>query len=373
MVSSLPDGARKSKAQAIPILLADSSDQASLDAVVSSTKVILTTVGPFLKYGKPLVDACVRFGTDYVDSTGETTFIRDLIDSYHQTAVEKKIRIVPSCGFDSLPSDVMAFLLADHFNKLGKDTVAVRAAVLDARGGVSGGTLSTVANFVSSIPLSQITKGSDPWILVTNDEPASRPATESPAVLAFNKDLQRYETPWVMGAGNTAYVRRSYALFERMYGNSFRYNESFGMFSNFWSALIGGVAANAVLALILLFPPTRWLVTKLVPPGSNTATEGELRNGHATLKAVGVATDGAKAIVTFKAAVDLGYVGTGIMLAESALCLALDDKILQSGGRDNVGSFGVKEGGVLTSVTAMGLAIVRRLKQVGYEIDVKSI
>ena len=94
----------------IPILIADSSDQDSLDAIVVQTKAIISTVGPFAKYGKPLVDSCVRLGTDYVDSTGETHFIHDLIDSYHDKAYEAGIKIVPSCGFDSLPSDIGAFL-----------------------------------------------------------------------------------------------------------------------------------------------------------------------------------------------------------------------------------------------------------------------
>ncbi|KAJ3029883.1 UNVERIFIED_CONTAM: hypothetical protein HDU68_010770 [Siphonaria sp. JEL0065] len=365
-VAGLPEGPRKTKAQGIPILIADSSDQASLDTVASSTKVILSTVGPFLKFGKPLVDSCICFGTDYIDSTGETPFIRDLIDQYHATATEKNIRIVPSCGFDSLPSDILAFLIADYFKNLGKETTTIRGVVTDIKGGISGGTLHTIANIIETTSLAKLASGG-PLSLVTNN---SRPVAVTPTVLAFNKDLKRYETPWAMGAGNTAYVNRTFSLFEGGYGSKFQYTESLGIFTNVVKAFFGGVLSTIGVVLVILFPPTRYLIKRLVPQGTNTSSIEELKKAHATLKAIGTANDGTKAIAKFESFVDIGYVGTGVMLAESALCLALDDKELHGGNAEVVGSFGVKKGGVLTSVSAMGLVLVRRLKAAGFEIEI---
>ena len=101
-------------AHAAEILIADSDDQATVDAVVSRTRLVLSTAGPFALYGTPVVDACVRFATHYVDITGETPWVHDLIARYHERAAAAGTRIIPCCGFDSVPSDLGAFLMARH-------------------------------------------------------------------------------------------------------------------------------------------------------------------------------------------------------------------------------------------------------------------
>ncbi|KAJ3064566.1 hypothetical protein HDU98_012032 [Podochytrium sp. JEL0797] len=372
MVAKLADGPIKTKAQNIAILIADSHDETSLDTVVSSTKVILSTVGPFMKYGKPLIDSCIRFGTDYVDSTGEGPFIRHAIDTYEQTAIEKRVRIVPSCGFDSLPSDVGTLLIADYFAQQGKKTASVRTVVEKMGGGISGGTIHTMAELIGQSTVSQMRESSNPYLLVSKDEVATRPKAALPVVLEYNKDLNRYETIFVMAPGNTAYVLRSFSLLNRAYGSNFRYTESLGVTKNFFSAA-GLVLMNLLFMVAVFLPPTRWIITSMVPPGTNTATEETLRKSKYVIKYVGTAEDGSKAVATFKSPVDLGYVGTGIMLAESAMCLALDGKVLDAGVVTEVGSFGVKRGGILTASTAMGLVIVERLRKAGMEITVEQL
>src|SRR5690242_13205282 len=94
-----------------PLIAADSSSAESLDALAKRTRVVVTTVGPYTKYGLPLVAACAAAGTDYADLTGEMLFIRDSIDLYHKQAADTGARIVHSCGFDSVPSDLTVFAL----------------------------------------------------------------------------------------------------------------------------------------------------------------------------------------------------------------------------------------------------------------------
>ncbi|KAJ3104381.1 hypothetical protein HK100_004068, partial [Physocladia obscura] len=369
LIAKLPESPLKSKTQNLPILIADSSDQESLDVVARSSKVVLSTVGPFLQYGKPLVDSCVRYGTDYVDSTGETTFIKDLIDSYEDAAIENKARIVPSCGFDSLPSDIGALLVANYFADLGKETASVRAVAIEVSGGVSGGTIHTAAGVIEGSSLSKLAKFSEPYLLLSKDDSSTRPDPGTLPVLQYNKDLQLYETVWVMATGNSAYVRRSWGLLNRGYGKKFKYSESLGA-SNIFAGL-GVLIGVTGLFLALMFPPTRWLIKKLVPQGTNTTSEVELRKGKVLLKFVGLAEDGTKIIASYKMNVDPGYVGTGLMLAESAIGLVLDDKVLKAGRPENVGKFGVKDGGILTAASALGLVIVKRLKNAGVEIDIQ--
>ncbi|KAJ1568957.1 hypothetical protein HK096_004734, partial [Nowakowskiella sp. JEL0078] len=139
----------ESKSFDIPIIIASSSDIESLDKMVSQTKVIITTVGPFEVHGRPLanlykVEACIRAGTHYIDSTGETTFISSIIDSYHESAVEKKVLIVPSCAYDSVPSDMGTYYLANFFReKYNLRLENVYGSLKVVGFGVSAGTAGT--------------------------------------------------------------------------------------------------------------------------------------------------------------------------------------------------------------------------------------
>src|SRR5208282_287829 len=122
------------------------ANQSEIDTLVSRTRVLLNTAGPFALYGTGFVDACVRFGTHYVDITGETHWVRTLIDRYHEKAAAEGTRIVPFCGFDSIPSDLGAMLIAQA---LGPDTSEVKA-FYQMKGGFNGGTLATALNTFES-------------------------------------------------------------------------------------------------------------------------------------------------------------------------------------------------------------------------------
>ena len=135
----------------IPIVLGDATDKESLTELAENTDVVCTTVGPYTKYGTLLVEACVEAGTDYCDLTGEINWVREIIDEYHDQAVENDARIVHSCGFDSVPAD-LSTLLAQNYarEEFGEPCEAVRIYVEDTRGGVSGGTLASAAELFAA-------------------------------------------------------------------------------------------------------------------------------------------------------------------------------------------------------------------------------
>src|SRR2546428_1603140 len=144
------------------VLVADSRDQAAVDAVVSRTRVVLSTAGPFALYGTPIVDACVRFGTEYVDITGETAWVRGLIERYHDRAAADGTRIITCCGFDSVPSDLGTLLIVrDMQRALGVGCSEVRA-FYQLSGGFNGGTIASVINATTD---GSLTVMADPFLL----------------------------------------------------------------------------------------------------------------------------------------------------------------------------------------------------------------
>ncbi|KAJ3240004.1 hypothetical protein HDU78_002531 [Chytriomyces hyalinus] len=350
------------------LLVADSSDQESLDAMAASTRVLLSTAGPFVRLGVPVVKACLKNKTHYVDSTGEGLFIRKLIEEFHEEAVRTGVRIVPSCGFDSIPSDLGALVMANNFHKLGKKTDSVRCVVTDIKGGASGGTIHSIIGIAETASIQDLLTYQY-WL--NSDKPEdvkSRPDPGYPVLFRYNRDLSRYETAWFMEVTNTPYVRRTWELLSKQYGTQFKYIESMGLFSNFILAL--GCALGIIgMFLGLGLPPVRWLVKKLVPAGSGPSVKA-CENGRVESRFVAIAEDGMKAFGIFKMDKDAGYAGTAILLSESAICLALDEAVLKGNKAEDVGPFGVLEGGVLTAASAMGMVIVRRLRAQGIQLEV---
>ncbi|KAJ3217011.1 hypothetical protein HDU67_008656 [Dinochytrium kinnereticum] len=351
----------------IPILVADSSDIASLEAVAAQTRVVLTTVGPFMKFGVPLVDACVRIGTDYVDSTGESPFIRKIIDLYHDAAVENGVTIVPSCGFDSVPSDIGALMLSDHFAKKGLQTAAIRYTAHNFKGGVSGGTIHSAMGLMELPFKDQFALRDLDYLLPKG---VTGPKYPSSAMLRYEKATKKWQNYFFMEISNTRYVRRSWALFAKAYGPAFKYSETMAS-ANLLLALLSIIGMTFAFPLIM-FPPFRWLVKKLVPQGTGPSEEA-MKKGFFTVKLVGEAEDQSKAIATFHCPADPGYRGTAIMLAEAALVLALQRSDLDRAGVNVVGSFRPLKGGVLTAATAVGLVLAERLRKAGCTLTVDDV
>ena len=212
---------------AVNVLVADSQNQPAIDAIVSQTRVLLTTAGPFALYGDALVDACVRFKTHYVDITGETPWVRTLIDRYHTQAASDGTRIIPCCGFDSIPSDLGTHLVVRHLQReLGVPCKTVNA-YFQAYGGLNGGTLASGFNLYDSAQSGQF---NDPFLLNpstlhTQAELDRSRDAESPS---FAPELNTWVSPFFMAPVNTRIVRRSCALYDQWqepYGTDFTYQE----------------------------------------------------------------------------------------------------------------------------------------------------
>ena len=216
-----------------PLITADSSDAASMRALAESCRVVATTVGPYRKYGGPLVEACATVGTDYVDLTGEVLFMREMIDRFDDAAQASGARIVHTCGFDSIPSDLGVHLLheaveADGAGQLEDTTLVVKAM----KGGASGGTLASLTGQLDEMRADREAKRvvEDPYSLSPNREAEPDLGRQGDVRGPKHDDqLGMWLAPFVMAAINTRVVRRSNALQDWAYGRRLRYREAMGM------------------------------------------------------------------------------------------------------------------------------------------------
>jgi short subunit dehydrogenase-like uncharacterized protein len=204
------------RAEPLPVLIADSADAAALADVAGSTRVVCTTVGPYDIHGEPLVAACVKAGTDYCDLTGETPFIRRMVDTYHDAARASGARIVHCCGFDSIPSDLGTHVLQQSFNEHhGQPATRVRFELVRASGGFSGGTVASLLNVVQQATNPAVRRVlADPYSLNPAGE---RHGPDGGDRVAPHRDPRsgRWLGPFLMGPINTRIVRRSHALLGR--------------------------------------------------------------------------------------------------------------------------------------------------------------
>jgi short subunit dehydrogenase-like uncharacterized protein len=347
-----------------PRLVADVQDPASLQRLAQSTRVVATTVGPYLRYGLPLVQACAEAGTDCADLTGEVLFVRQSIDRFHEIAAGTGARIVHACGFDSVPSDLAVLLAAEQARVDGagdlQDTVL---HVVSMKGGVSGGTIDSARAQVEAVSADGALKElvDDPYSL-SPDRSTEPDLGDERDRLTVGKDpvLGRWTGPFVMAPFNTRVVRRSNALSGWSYGRRFRYREVMGFGTSPIAPLLAtGMTAGLAAGLAgMSFGPTRAVLDRVLPSPGEGPGEAARRNGHFRIEVVAATSTGARYTATVAAKGDPGYAATAVMQGESALCLALD--------RDRL----PEAAGVLTPATAMGAALADRLRARGFEISV---
>ena len=354
-----------------PIVVADAADTEALTRLAASTGVLITTVGPYAKYGRALAHACAVAGTDYVDLTGEVLFARQSIDENHDVARRTGARIVHSCGFDSIPSDIGVHVLdrqvrADGAGELTDTTLVVTSM----RGGMSGGTIDSIRHQLDMI-------GKDPQLRRVAAGPYSlSPDRAAEPDLGRQSDLATVRgeevapglrgtlAPFFMSFYNTRVVRRSNALRGWQYGRGFRYREMISVGASPLSPLLANGMKVGYGALVagLMLPPTRFVLDRVLPKPGQGPSEKVQREGHFTCDLFTTTTTGARYTARFRAKGDPGYAATAVMLGESALTLLLDrDKLPPS------------EGGVLTPATALGDALVDRLRAVGVEITARRL
>ena len=340
-----------------PLLVADTSDRATLDALAVSTTAVATTVGPYARYGMPLVEACASSGTHYADLTGEVPFVRASADRVHAKARATGARITHACGFDSVPSDLAALLTAQAARADGGSLTDTTLVLVSISGGVSGGTIDSMRLVVDEARRDPATRAllTDPYSL-SPDRDAEPDVGRQSDVHVLGRVDGRWTGLFVMASYNTRIVRRSNALQDWAYGREFRYREvmAFGR-GPLGPALAAGTAAGvAGLGVGMAVPATRALLDRVLPAPGEGPSERTRERGHFRTETTGTSTTGARYRTTVAMKGDPGYAATAVMLGEAGLSLALDD--LPGGG------------GVLTPATAMGGRLVDRLRAAGAQI-----
>lgn len=338
----------------IPILTADSHDKASLQNLVQQTKVICSTVGPYALYGSELVEACVDAGTDYCDLAGETQWIRRMIDAHHERAQQTGARIVPSCGFDSIPSDLGTYFVQKKAKEAhGEFAQHVKMRVKAMKGGASGGTIASINNILAEAAqdpaLSKLLR--NPYTLNPRDAMKGQDKKDLQRI-DFDDDANSFLMPFVMAAINTRVVRRSHALSGFQYGDDFMYDEAMltgkglsGRFKAFGgllglAALVGGKPGGLY----------KKLTSKVLPSPGEGPSKAEREAGFWNFLAIAKMRDGRIVKARITGDRDPGYGSTSKMLGEAAACLALDT--------DSTPALA----GLLTPSVAMGDALMARLE-----------
>ena len=319
-----------------PLVVTDSSDAASLKALTDSTRLVLTTVGPYQLYGNELVAACAASGTDYVDLCGEPAWMRQMIDAHEAAAKSSGARIVFSCGFDSIPFDLGVLLLQNEAcQRFGAPVPRVRGRVRRMKGTFSGGTAAslkaTMAAAATQPGVLDLLK--NPFSLTPGFEGPKQPPGHKPM---YEEALGAWVAPFVMAAINTRNVHRSNFLLQHAYGTDFVYDEM--MVTG--PGEKGEAMANAIAA-------DKSLASDKGPKPGEGPSKEERETGFYDVLFVGEAADGRSLRVGVKGDRDPGYGSTSKMIAESAVCLLQDAS--------------ATPGGIWTPASAMGTALIARL------------
>ena len=345
----------------VPIILADCFDSGSMQDLARDTKVVLTTVGPYAKYGSALVEACVMHGTHYCDLAGEVQWMRKMIDRFQSDAEASGARIVHSCGFDSIPSDIGVWFLQQEAQKLhGRPCADVKLLVKAMKGGASGGTFASMMNALEESRrdrnIAKILV--DPYALNPDGE-RNGPDGGDQTSVEFYDGTGVWTAPFVMAAVNTRVVRRTNALLHYPYGRDFKYSEATitGKGPTGWMKSAGVTAGLGGFMLASSFDFSRSiLVNRVLPKPGEGPNEEQRQAGFFNLLLVGKLGNETLIRARVTGDRDPGYGSTSKMLSESAVCLAMDD----------LGS----KGGFWTPASAMADELYKRLvENAGLEFD----
>ena len=341
----------------VSVVVADALDPTAMADVARRTRVVCTTVGPYAKYGAEVVAACAAAGTHYCDLTGEVAFMRRMIDAHHATAQRTGARIVHTCGFDSIPSDLGTWAVQRAFaERFGGPASRVTALFGETSGGFSGGTVASALEMAREAGADRALRKllANPYAL-DPDPSARRPPAPDVRSISWNKALGVFELPFVMADVNTRVVRRSHALAGLPWGDDFVYREVMSTPGSprGLGLAVGITAGMAGIAFALKRSALREQLAKRAPKPGEGPSEAARTRGH--WRARFLAERGADRLVYVAGdrAGDPGYASTAKMLGESALCLAFD--VLDS------------PAGVTTPSVAMGSALLARLRAAGLE------
>ena len=335
------------------VIVADGADLEALRSLTSQTKVVLSTAGPFARYGSLLVQACVENATHYTDITGENHWVKGLIDKHHEEAASKGTRIIPSCGYDSIPSDIGALFTISQFNK----PVSRVDVYQEALGGASGGTTETMFTMDG---LSKEMR--DPFVLNPEDTVSEEQREKSKDGFSIEQveGIDGWAGMGLMAVANTRVVRRSAALMEqnqKPYGNNFTFGEH-GLFS---TKRMARLASYGLLMLfIVISTPIKHLFRPFLKKPGEGPSQEQQDNGWFRSTFVASSEDGERKVCSMYGSGDPGYKSTAKLVCESAIALARSSDL--PGGNEY--------GGVLTSAVGLGEVLIDRLKNAGIEFKV---
>jgi short subunit dehydrogenase-like uncharacterized protein len=320
----------------VPFVIADAENPASVKAMVKSTQVILTTVGPYQKYGSDLVRECSETGTDYVDLCGEPGWMHEMIAAHGKAAKTSGARIVFSCGFDSVPFDLgIYFLQQASIAKLGKPLSRIKGRVRAMKGTFSGGTLE-------SFRLTMKAAAKNPALIKVLTNPFSLTESfsgpEQPSGMApiFDEDLNSWSAPFVMATINTKNIHRSNYLLAHEYGDNFVYDEM----------MLTGPGEKGE-AMAKMVAADKSMANDPMQPGEGPSKESR-ETGFYDVLFAGSNNDGDVLMASVKGDKDPGYGSTGKMISESAICL--------------LKNLDAASGGIWTPASAMGSLLIDRLQ-----------
>ena len=315
-------------------ILVDSNDQGSIDEMVSQTKCVLTTVGPYQLYGEKIIKTCISTGTDYVDLCGEPGFMHKIISECSAEAKETGARVVFSCGFDSIPFDLgVLFVQEEVMSKLNKYAPSVRGRVRAMNGEFSGGTAAsmkaTMAALQSDPELINILV--NPHALCEGIQGVQQDDDSKPT---YDEELNTWVAPFFMAPINTKNIHRSNKLMNHIYGENFKYNEM-------WIQGPGEEGKAAAEFISTMNP-----LGDAPEPGDGPSRESRENGNYDVLFCADVDGETIKASVSGD--MDPGYGSTSKMIAESAVCLVKDCEDLA--------------GGIYTPAASMGKKLIKRLE-----------
>jgi short subunit dehydrogenase-like uncharacterized protein len=319
------------------LIVADAGDPASLKAMVDQTKSVITTVGPYLRYGNELLAACVAAGVDYFDLCGEPIWMRQKIDQHEAAAKRSGARIVFSCGYDSLPFELGVFCAQEEAKKaFGAPAARVKGRVRKMSGTLSGGTAASMRAIVEATmrDLSLVTMLRDPFVLTPGFDGPKQPLGNRPV---FDEDLKSWTAPFVMANINTRNVHRSNMLLGFPYGKDFVYDEM---------VMTGPGEQGEAIAKKVMAANNKFSGAEVPKPGEGPSKE-ERENGMYDLLFVAIAPDGRQVRAAVKGDRDPGYGSTSKMISECAICLLRDTPDVPAG--------------IWTPGAAMGDRLIKRL------------
>ena len=360
-------------AAAWELVAVDATDAPALRALAGRTRVLATTVGPYATYGKEVARACAESGTHYADLTGEVLFVRWSLDELDARARETGAAIVHACGFDSIPSDLGVLATARRAAADGEGTLAeTTLLVRSLKGGFSGGTVDSARQQAITARADGSARRvlGDPYALSPRrtEEPSSgrRPATgvldRLRRLVQVDRDPStgHWTGPFVMASFNTRIVRLSNTLTDWSYGRDLRYREATDFGSGPMSPVLAGGMAVGLGGVVagMAFRPTRAVIDRFLPKQGEGPSPEAQAAGRFRLEIRSTTTTGARYRTRVGADYDPGYGGTAVMLGQTALALALDDGL-------------PRRSGVCTPATALGEALVERLRSQGFTFDVE--